>query len=97
MERVTRGDLGLLFGDEGARRVFEADPGVWVDASVSVRGRHWLRVRELFPAAPEPLSVVWDIVRLEWIAEVEEGALAERVARLRTFYTILVDGEERAR
>ncbi len=87
----------MLFGDEGARRVFEAETGVWVDASLSVRGRHWLRVRERFPAALEPLSVVRDIVRLEWIAEEEEGALAESVARLRTFYTVLVDGEERSR
>jgi hypothetical protein len=51
-----------------------------------------VRVRERFGESVPPLSVVRDVVRLDWIGAREQGRLLDRVAELRTAYTIVVEG-----
>jgi len=93
MQRLTLDDLAQIFGEEVAAAVFGAEPGDWVDASVSVRGHHWVRVRERADAAVPSLEVVREAVRLDWIAEQEDRRLLARVAELRSRYSIVVEGE----
>jgi hypothetical protein len=92
MERLTFDDLAQLFGDAGAATVMEAGTGDWWEVQQSPRGAHWLRVRERFGETVPPLSVVRDAVRLDWITAREQARLLDRVAELRTAYTIVVEG-----
>jgi hypothetical protein len=94
MERLTFDDLVQLFGEQGARTVTEAEPGDWWEVQRSARGAHWVRVRERFGQQIPPLSVVRDAVRLDWIAAREQARLLDRVAELRTAYTIEVEGRD---
>ena len=88
---LTLEDLSLIFGEETAQLVFDGAPGDWIDGLQSVRGQHWFRVRERHESVLEPLSVVRDRVRLDWIAEQEERRLLQRVAELRERYTVVVE------
>ena len=92
MERLTFDDLAQLFGDAGAASVMEAETGDWWEVQRSPRGAHWVRVRERFGQTIPPLSVVRDAVRLDWITAREQARLLDRVAELRTAYTIVVEG-----
>ncbi len=92
MERLTRDELGQIYGAEGAEVIFTAEPGVWTSAVESVRGRYWIRVRERFDAEVPELSVVKDQVRLDWISAQEQVRLLDRVAELRKKYKIVVEG-----
>jgi hypothetical protein len=92
MERLSFEDLAQLYGDDGAAAVMEAERGEWWEVQRSPRGAHWLRVRERFGETIPPLSVVRDAVRLDWIADREQARLLDRVAELRTAYTIEVEG-----
>jgi hypothetical protein len=94
MERLTYDDLGQLFGEQGARTVTEAETGDWWEVQRTDLGAHWVRVRERFGRAIPPLEVVRDAVRLDWINAREQVRLLERVAELRTAYTIVVEGRE---
>ncbi len=51
-----------------------------------------MRVRERFGETIPSLAVVRDAVRLDWIAAREQARLLDRVAELRTAYTIVVEG-----
>ena len=92
MDRLTYEDLVQIFGEDGARIVSSAETGDWWEAQQSSRGRHWVRVRERFGSAIPPLDVVRDAVRLDWIAAQEQVRLLDRVAELRTNYTVVVEG-----
>ncbi len=92
MERLTFEDLTQVFGADGAEIVSDAETGDWWEAQQSPRGRHWVRVRERFGTTVPPLEVVRDAVRLDWIAAQEQVRLLERVAQLRTSYTVVVEG-----
>jgi len=93
MVRLDLGDLGFLFGAEGADLIFGAEDGAWVDAYRSVRGQHWFRIKERFAAETPPLADVRDFVRMDWIAEYEDRRLLSRVAELRARYTVIVEAE----
>jgi hypothetical protein len=92
MERLTYEDLIQIFGADGAETVSSAETGDWWEAQQSPRGRHWVRIRERFGSAVPPLDVVRDAVRLDWIAAQEQARLLDRVAELRTSYTVVVEG-----
>jgi hypothetical protein len=92
MERLTFDDLAQLYGDAGATTVMDAETGDWWEVHQSPRGAHWVRVRERFGDTIPPLGVVRDAVRLDWIAAREQARLLDRVAELRTAYTIVVEG-----
>jgi hypothetical protein len=92
MDRLTRAELGQIYGAEGADVIIAAEPGVWIRAVKSVRGQYWLRVRERFDAETPELSVVRDQVRLDWISNQEQARLLDRVAVLREHYEIDVEG-----
>ncbi len=92
LERLTYEDLVQIFGEGGAQIVSSAETGDWWEAQQSSRGRHWVRVRESFGSAMPPLDVVRDAVRLDWIAAQEQVRLLDRVAELRTNYTVVVEG-----
>ena len=92
MEDLTREDLAALFGEDAARTTLAMESGAWVQASVTPRGEHWLRVRERSGSFIPPLEVVRDVVRADWIASREQARLLERVAELRTYYPIEVEG-----
>jgi hypothetical protein len=92
MERVTFDDLARMYGDGGAATVMQADTGDWWQIQQGPRGAHWVRVRQRFGESVPPLSVVRDVVRLDWIGAREQGRLLDRVAELRTAYTIVVEG-----
>jgi peptidyl-prolyl cis-trans isomerase C len=92
MGRLTYDDLVQIFGQQGAATVSSAETGDWWEAQESSRGRHWVRVRERFGTVVPPLEVVRDAVRLDWIAEREQGLLLDRVAELRANYTVVVEG-----
>ena len=90
---VTRTDLARVFGDSTAERVFVEPPGAWVGPRPSVRGRHWLRVREMEAATSPPLDSVRDRVRRDWLADEEQVRLHRRVRELRERYAIVfLDG-----
>jgi hypothetical protein len=92
MTDLTREDIAALFGEDVARTTLAMESGAWVQASVSPRGEHWLRVRERSGSFVPPLEVVRDVVRADWIAAREQARLLERVAELRAYYTIEVEG-----
>ena len=92
MERLTFDDLAQVFGDAGASAVMQAEAGDWREVQRTDRGAHWVRVRERFGEIVPPLSVVRDAVRLDWIAAREQALLLDRVAELRTAYTVVVEG-----
>ena len=92
MTDLTRDDLAALFGEDAARTTLAMESGAWVQASISPRGEHWLRVRERSGSVVPPLEVVRDVVRADWIAAQEQVRLLERVAELRSYYTIEVEG-----
>ena len=92
MPGLTREDLAALFGEDAARTTLAMESGAWVQASVTPRGEHWLRVRERSGSFVPPLDVVRDVVRADWIAAREQARLLERVAELRSYYTIEVEG-----
>jgi hypothetical protein len=92
MEQLTFEDIAQIFGDQGATAVADAETGDWWEVQQSARGAHWVRVKERFGQVIPPLTVVRDAVRLDWIAAREQARLLERVAELRTAYTIVVEG-----
>ena len=92
IERLTPDDLAQIFGDQGAATVASAETGDWWEVMQSGRGSHWVRIRERFGSLVPPLEVVRDAVRLDWIAEREQGLLLDRVAELRSNYTVRVEG-----
>ncbi len=92
MERLTFDDLVQIFGQAGAETVSSAETGDWWDVLEGSRGRHWVRIRERFGTDIPPLDVVRDAVRLDWIAEREQALLLDRVAELRSNYTVAVEG-----
>jgi hypothetical protein len=92
MDRLTFDDLTQLFGEQGATAVTSAETGDWWEVQRSAQGARWVRVRERFGQQVPPLSVVRDAVRLDWIASREQARLLDRVAELRTAYTIAVEG-----
>jgi hypothetical protein len=92
MERQTFEDLAQIYGDSGATTVTNAETGDWWEVQQTGRGAHWVRVRERFGETTPPLAVVRDAVRLDWIASREQARLLERVAEIRTAYTIVVEG-----
>jgi len=89
---LTPAALASLFGEDAARTALAMESGAWVQAAVTARGEHWLRVRERSGSTIQPLSVVRDMVRLDWIAEREQVRLLERVAELRAHYRVVVEG-----
>lgn len=92
MTDLTRDDLVALFGEDAARSTLAIESGAWVQATVTPRGEHWLRVRERSGSFVPPLDVVRDVVRADWIASREQARLLERVAELRSHYTVEVEG-----
>lgn len=92
MTDLTEEGLAALFGEDAARTTLAMETGAWVQAAVTPRGEHWLRVRERSGSTVQPLAVVRDMVRLDWIAEREQALLLERVAQLRASYTVVVEG-----
>jgi hypothetical protein len=92
MERLTNEDLTQVFDAEAAAMVASAVTGDWWEVQRSERGTHWLRIRERFGSDVPPLEVVRDAVRLDWIAEREQDLLLDRVAEIRTNYTVVVEG-----
>lgn len=92
MAGLTREDLAALFGEDAARTALAMESGAWVQAAVTPRGEHWLRVRERSGSFVPPLDVVRDVVRADWIAAREQERLLERVGELRSYYTVEVEG-----
>jgi hypothetical protein len=92
LERMTSDDLAQIFGDQGAATIASAETGDWWEAMRSERGSHWVRIRERFGSVVPPLEVVRDAVRLDWIAQREQGLLLDRVAELRANYSVVVEG-----
>jgi len=93
MEDLSSQDLAALFGEDAARATLTIESGGWVQASISVRGEHWLRVRERAGSVVQPLRVVRDAVRADWIADQEQVRLRERVDDIRSRYSVVIDGE----
>lgn len=93
MPELELDDLVQLFGPEAAEQIFGGEVDAWVGPFGSVRGQHWLRVRERLDPETPPLDEVGDLVRRDWIAEEEDRRLADRVAELRARYTVIVDDE----
>lgn len=89
---LTREDLAALFGEDAARTTLAMESGAWVQATITPRGEHWLRVRERSGSFVPLLEVVRDVVRADWIAAREQERLLERVGELRSYYTIEVEG-----
>lgn len=92
MTGLSRDDLVALFGEDAARTTLAMESGAWVQAAVTPRGEHWLRVRERSGSFVPPLDVVRDVVRADWISAREQVRLLERVAELRSHYTVEVEG-----
>jgi len=92
MADLTRDDLAALFGEDAARSTLAIESGAWVQATITPRGEHWLRVRERSGSFVPPLDIVRDVVRADWIAAREQTRLLERVAELRAHYTVEVEG-----
>jgi hypothetical protein len=92
MSDLTREDLAALFGEDAARTTLAMESGAWVQATVSPQGEHWLRVRERSGSVIPPLDVVRDVVRADWISAREQQRLLDRVAELRSHYTVDVEG-----
>ncbi len=92
MERQTFEDLAQLYGDAGATTVTGSETGDWWEVRTTGQGVHWVRVRERFGEIVPPLAVVRDAVRLDWITAREQARLLDRVAEIRTAYTIVVEG-----
>jgi hypothetical protein len=92
IDRATMEDLAQVYGESGAATVGEAETGDWWEVQQTPRGALWVRVRERFGQVVPPLTVVRDAVRLDWITAREQARLLDRVAELRTAYTIVVEG-----
>jgi hypothetical protein len=86
--RVSRRTLAAIFGPATAELVFAAEPDVWAGPHATVRGEHWFRVTERTEPGAPPLELVREQVRLDWIVEEEAARLDERVAALRSRYTV---------
>ena len=91
MVRLDLGDLGFLFGAEGADLIFNAAEGAWVAGYQSVRGEHWFRIKQRFASETPSLEQIRDVVRNDWIAENEDERLASAVSELRARYTVVVE------
>ena len=95
LPNVNRIDLTNIFSPEFSEAVFSSELNSWVGPFPSNRGQHWLMVIERSEARLPPLEEILDRVRLDWIAEEEEGLLQAEVDELWSQYTIIVtDGEE---
>jgi hypothetical protein len=81
--------LAGAFGAETAARIAAAQVGEWVGPHHTVRGQHWFRVSARPAAAPAPLEVVREQVRLDWITESEQARLDARVRELRERYSVV--------
>jgi hypothetical protein len=92
MTDLTGADLASLFGEDAARTALAIESGAWVQATVTARGEHWLRVRDRTGSTIPPLTVVRDMVLLVWIADREQARLLERVGELRANYRVVVEG-----
>ena len=88
LPRVSLRDLASIFHPEFARLAFDAPSGVWTGPFPSNRGQHWLRVTERLPGGIRPLDEVEELVRLDWITDMEEARLAVEIQRLRQKYDI---------
>jgi hypothetical protein len=93
IDDVSLGALTGAFGVETASLISAARPGQWVGPHHTVRGQHWFRVSGRTDPDPEPLEVVRDQVRLDWITAEEEARLTQRVRELRERYTVVFTGE----
>lgn len=90
LTQMTRVDLERIFGTETADDVFDAAVGAWVGPRQSVRGQHWLQVRERESGTASPLDSLRNQVRRDWLAEEERTRLQQRVRELRGRYNIVI-------
>ncbi len=89
LSEVTLDQLSLAFGPETAARIFGVTGSGWVGPHRTARGDLWFRVVERFEAgAPPPFEEVLGQVRFDWISEREEVLLQERLAELRSRYSV---------
>lgn len=95
LPNVNALDLSNIFSQELSDQAFSASIGSWVGPFVSNRGQHWLQILDSMPSRLPPLDEISDQVRLEWIAEEEDGLLGQQIAELWEKYTVIItDGTE---
>jgi parvulin-like peptidyl-prolyl isomerase len=94
LPNVNSIDLANIFEPAFADTVFAAETGEWSGPFISNRGQHWLRITSRVEARLPALEEITDLVRLDWIAEEEEGRLQEQVDKLWDEYTIIITEAE---
>ncbi len=82
----SEAELAGGWGAGFARAVFAARVGVWTGPIASSQGWHLVRLRERSPARSARFDVVREAVRDACVAERQDAALREGVARLRAAY-----------
>lgn len=88
-------DLSNIFSQQLSDQAFSAPVGSWVGPFISNRGQHWLQILNIIPSRLPSLDEIRDQVRLEWIAEEEDGLLGEQISALWEKYTVIItDGVE---
>ncbi len=82
----SEAELERSFGAAFARAALAADTGVWLGPIASREGVHLVRVEERVAARAAAFESVRDAVRDACIAERQDAALREGIARLRARY-----------
>ena len=82
----SEAELARSGGAAFARAVFAAQTGAWTGPVASSQGWHLVFVRERVPARGAEFAAVRDAVRDACIAERQDAALRDGVARLRAAY-----------
>jgi hypothetical protein len=84
-------DLGDLFGADNAKQIFAQAPGEWQGPLHSPEGVHFVRVVAKQPARVPAFEEVRNSVLQDWRLARQNEIVAERVAKLRARYRIVVE------
>jgi hypothetical protein len=82
--------IGAQFGDDFARGLAQAAPGLWVGPLQSAYGLHLVLVTAAEPTALPPFEQVRAAVEREWFAEHRAAAHASQYQTLRAGYRVTV-------
>jgi hypothetical protein len=84
-------DLIGVMGPDVARRVFELPAGAWHGPLQSERGVHFVRVEQHHPPAMPGFAELEAYLRQDWTLDQQQRAVADKLAKLRQNYRIVVD------
>jgi hypothetical protein len=84
-------DLIGVMGPDVARRVFELPAGAWHGPLPSERGVHFVRVEQHHPPAMPSFAELEAYLRQDWTLDQQQRAVADKLAKLRQNYRIVVD------